>query len=850
MVKGYAKAVLIDYPYSATIFSDALPPPKNEKGEIERVAGILFTANEHRLLKSLMYLQSNIFTNKIKDYNALINNLFKNFKDIMEGKDEAENTTRKKIEHTSNSITPYIAEKLNTENYVYRKNSETTITLRNLTLVRTVNKTDMQNGIQVIPAIRREFYTDEDSLYVEYVSSLAKMRLTLIVCEEVIDYYNKLSDEEDKKKYKDVYDYLKKVKVVLEVFSNTEDANLYEPLIRYVLPLSFVPVNIDGNLETIVVKTSMFFKNKSPDEVLVELSERRKDKFTAFDANPLEGLKRRINNLFKKYQGVDNGFDFINKLMQEVYEGQNGNSDTRKNDFLADLRALFLDYYLLERPLNKAPVAINPIMFTSRESKTSFIKKIKELKVHFPVKTFEDKNGQKRNVLGAYVVADYNAEKNTKEILEGLEGSIKRVIGSQSLVKTRSVRELYKYLGIDTQKTPEIELVLPFFKEIENFLQESKDYKPLKHEESLKLIFSLFYFTCFVYYFTNNSRSASYLYLALSKEYKFVDYIRQFYEMLDLPVQVVTTRVLNKIKNNIKSSKSPNAYEKNLFLSSLKTFKKSYFEVEMEHHLEGEFFVILEERTESIGKDGLRHYVFTVYKININKKEDNTYGINCSLYGKYISFFTISDYIHNLITDIHIKHKKAKFFLLRRASSEKLTIPSEFAGQVKVAYLLDVPMLFVKSSQLSSGGRISVLPNNDAKQLMLDIFTHTFSNSGVKRAFGLSPAFVYSLVEDFKDGKGRLSFHTDFKLVVLDDEFASEEDEKDLMCCLLSIMNHEAEGFSEESSFSKISLPLSKKSREIEIKRKDYTYTTKLNHVLVELAGLVGLGYLNRGILL
>lgn len=846
--RDYLSVELINYPLSAIRFQESQIPIDEEKKD---VVGVLFALQLNgelsSLLISLAHLTGAMFNKDwIKEnikpsgrtitFKEYIDTLYRIFSDVMVSKKNKFRWNRLNLIHndTSSFINPYIMGQIKYERSLYRKNQDAKIEPGQYKMVKSlkpITKEDLTHGLIIIPFIRSGKYS-EDSLETNFVRLRARLIFTKRLCEEVCNYYTIL-DKKQQEEYRSVYEHTKQATEILGyLLESGLDESLYEPLIRYVLPISFSPQNIDGKLYMITVRLSMFYKKKSPDEVINDLIERKK-KVNRFARvlSSYEDYKNRINEASK------GNFQTLYSLMQNVYK--ENDEKGRKNTLLAKLRALFTDFLLY----SKSDFVETIIFKKNTERKgDNIIKEISELKIHI---------GMLGNKLKVLTVADESirdAELLTRKVLDD-------VLRERDKFEVKSIRLFFdNYLGIDTSEVKsELELLVPYIKDLDKELAELRRRQmPYPDGVSLKLLFSLVYFTTLAYILVNRGY---HIYIYSDRDdYQVLDHIRDLYYAGGFPIQIITKEIADKIRSMKIRDKFPNAINKNLFISSLKSFKKTGFVVrlsglsqeDIEEHETS--YVVIEDRTEGI-QDGSTHHIFTIYRIkhtflsqqnSQNMLFANVNEIKClvetELYRKYLSFCHIGDYINNIIEDL-LMQPRTKVFILRKSSIESIRFPS---NKIITATMLDPDAIFLKLG--IDKGRVSIIGEKDIEYMLERIFEGDFPHK--KYMFGISPSYVEQLISDFVDSKNRHSFHTDVKAVIVDD--ISDTERKILLVDLLSIMHFEAEGFSEESSLSKIDLSFSRGSPALNLLRDGIEYRTKLNHMIMETLGLVGTGILNK----
>lgn len=841
--KDYMSVELINYPLSAIRFQESQTPIDEEKKD---VVGVLFalqlTGELSSLLISLSHLTGIMFNKDwIKEninpngetitFKEYIDTLYKIFKDIMKSKENKFSWSDLNLTHndTSSFINPYIMSYIKYEKSFYRKNQNVKIEPGQYKIVRSlkpITKEDLSHGLIIIPFIKSEKYS-ENLLETNFIKLRARLIFTKRLCEEVCNYYTSL-DKKQQEEYKDAYEHTKQVVEILGyLLESGLDETLYEPLIRYVLPISFTPQNIDGRLYMITIKLSMFYKKKSPDELINDLIERKKkaNRFARVLSSD-EVYKNKIDEASK------GNFQTIYDLMQNVY--RENDEEGRQNILLAKLRALFTDFLLYSKS-----DFVETIIFKKNTEKKedNIIKEISELKIHVGM------IGDKFKVL---TVADENV-KDAKFLTEKV---LNDVLRKRDMFEVKSIRLLFdNYLGIDTSEIKsELELLVPYIKNLDKKLAELKRKQmPYPDDISLKLLFSSVYFTTLAYILVNRGY---HIYIYSDRDdYQVLDHIKDLYYAGGFPIQIITKEIANKIRNMKIGNNFPNAINKNLFISSLKSFKKTSFVVRLSGLSKEDIeknetsYIVIEDRTEGI-QDGTTHHIFTIYKIKhtflSQQNFQNINEIRClveaKLYRKYLSFCHIGDYINNIINDL-LMQPKTKVFILRKSSIESIRFSS---NKIITATILDPDAIFLKSG--IDKGRISIIGEKDIEYMLERIFEGNFPHK--KYMFGISPTYVEQLISDFVDSKKRHSFHTDVKAVIVDD--ISDTDRKILLVDLLSIMHFEAEGFSEESSLSKIDLTFSRSSPALNLLRDGIEYRTKLNHMIMETLGLVGTGILNK----
>lgn len=555
----------------------------------------------------------------------------------------------------------------------YRLNSNQKLNVYGLTL-GTPSDVESKRGLVIL---RVEGYEDVE------IDRKVEWELRELVLEEWLKLGSK----------REVKDYLGNVKEVFEDIKNAIGGKYYEyPFYR--LAFYLLPLHFDRFFNGIIIsRASLFYRREETKQNLwKEIENALKD-------------RKRYNDLQYYYsdKGNDKGIDHIKNL---------------------------LDYALQEENLK-----------LMREDWKEFVKKICQGKSQRIKGVFLEKEKVERNAwlsYGEYLIPNKDIrvyiyhEPGTEGLLKDLREALKKLpyMPNLKVEFEESYRPIYQLFGGKE-----------FFDALKGVNRESSE---LKNEEAKKILYALLNFAGWI----TNIQASAVRYAKAGKfagnfllldtdlleqgRYEFWEYVRFIYDYFGLPVQTITRRTLEILKR----SKKVDAIKKNLMISFYKDAKVLRFEFDGFELQKDRFFiyVFLERpspkffyRKGDIRADGLRHYLYEVYKIEVENNKAQL-EIEEKFFVMAGGFEGDMDAMRKFI-DNKLKEKQAKFCFITAVKDSFLNmLYEEYANYPE----FKERALSVRYMEIKTGYMSSKVEEQDCFVIYSDDFSRILSKLGIK----------------------------------------------------------------------------------------------------------------------
>lgn len=540
------------------LFAEAKPA-----GGQQFVSAGIFTNTVEEYLNNLAKIVHKIINRQTKDLFRVFENFLKSKNYVVEGQakysKQVVNRWQKAYRIYKNDI--------KAGNF-YRFNRNQKLNVYGLTLG---NPSDVENKSGLV-LLRVEGYEDRE------IDKKVEWELREFVLEEWLKLGSK----------REVKDYLRKVKEIFEDVKNVVEKYYEYPfnkLAFYLLPLYF-----DRFLNAVIIsRVGLFYRREETKQNLwKEIEDALKEKKYYSDLQ-----------YYYSDRGSDKGIDYIKDL---------------------------LNYALQENNLK-----------LMREDWKEFLKKICQGKSQKIKGVFLEKEKTEKNVwlsYGEYLIPNKDIkvyiyyEPNTEVLLKDLREALKN-LPHMSNVKVEfgeKDRTIYELFGGKE-----------FFDILKGINREGSE---LRNEEAKKVLYALLNFAGWII----NIQASAMQYAKVGRfagnfilldadlleqgRYEFWEYVRFIYDYFGLPVQTITKRTLQLLKEN--NPKYVNAVKKNLMISLYKDAKVLRFEFNGFEMQKDRFsiYAFLERpspkffyRKGEIKADGLRHYLYEVYRIEVENNK-------------------------------------------------------------------------------------------------------------------------------------------------------------------------------------------------------------------------------------
>lgn len=596
---------------------------------------------------------------------------------------------------------------------------------------------------------------------------------------------NETRNEEVKK-------YLDEVVELMKVIERVRSEGLMPfmlKLIGYVFPLDVEPFD---EKHFLVSKARLFWKKKTPEELLRELKEKERD-------------YRELEYALEK-SGKDE--NWLKGILQKAYD----------KDILAKLREDWKK--LVERiatGVSRDGIIGAFVVRGDQKGKISFGV------FDVPISEME-------------LVVLYEKGVEVNDFKKGLE----------SAFRDNNLTKFIGYINAQIVEIVPIDEIIPHFYELKEIQETSLD-----HNKSVKLVYDLICFSCYLKLLTGEmgkKKKALGVLVLLNagadnedNTYPFWNIFRQAYEFFDFPTQTLTHRT---IKAFIEKGKEFPGILKNFFISLLKGTKKLEISYKGFDGASGTMYVVFEKPSSGIlyyensGRQiPLHHYLYEIYKVEI---EPQKHGVSVVLEDKYITFdreeaLNLDDQrLTNWLRNKYNEEAHFCFITARSWGKSNIRKILEEIGGAKVenqTYAIEHKKLAVAYISQKAEPDCLVIESHEFNELMEKLGIRTDLNKSLDTLV-TKPADVKDNRKDFQTN-GESFYHSELQIFSVVKAVKVDKTREKLLLTLLALSNYESESF--QTPFAKFELAGKRKDLRLTFIRNGNEYTMKSSAVLYEI---------------